>query len=594
MNLENQINVALKEFSIGNKKNAYKKLKKIYKKNKNNDLLRFNLAVIEQSLNLNEDAKQNYKFLIEKKNNVKAMVNLYLLYIKEDDFTNALIFVNKVIDTQNTIDRVIKDKAFILYKLKQYDESIKICKKFIKKNNDIEFLNIIGLNYFAKKQIKSAEHVFKEALLIDQNNPIILNSLGRLYHEKRDSLNAEKYLTKAYNIKNDSYEIINNLAGFYREESNYKKAIRLYNKALEINPKNPSIINNIAKVYFDIDKLNLAKEYCLKALELNKKDGNIQKILSLIYFKEQNYKDGWLLFDGRLNLSDFIEKNTSINKIRKKIPNISSLNIDSKILVLREQGVGDEILYGTMYPDLLDTFKNVIIECDKRLINIFRRSFPEHSKKFVSMGSISENELYLEKFEYVIYAGSLGKFFRNNIKDFSNGNFLNADINLIKKYKDFFYKLEQNINIGISWKSFKNRYSDEKSLTLENIRNILNVKNCNFINLQYGDVENEIKEFNKKNNANIITIKDLDLFNDFDSLSAVLKNLNLFVSVSNSTAHLAGSLGVKTLLIKPANHALFHYWNQKGNETPWYKSITLISKEDVLYKKNLLDNYLSS
>ena len=42
-------------------------------------------------------------------------------------------------------------------------------------------------------------------------------------------------------------------------------------------------------------------------------------------------------------------------------------------------------------------------------------------------------------------------------------------------------------------------------------------------------------------------------------LESILKNLDLFISVSNSTAHLAASLGVKTLLVRPEKHALFHY-----------------------------------
>ena len=98
---------------------------------------------------------------------------------------------------------------------------------------------------------------------------------------------------------------------------------------------------------------------------------------------------------------------------------------------------------------------------------------------------------------------------------------------------------------------------------------------CNVFNLQYGDVLDEIKEFNNKQER-LLSIKNLDLYNDFEGLAALLKSLDLFVTVSNSTAHLAGSLGVKTILIKPNNYALFHYWNQKTNETPWYNSIKLI------------------
>ena len=593
MNITNEINLALKEYSSGKKESAYKKLKIIFRKNKENDQLRFNLAVVEQSLNLYEAAKINYKFLISKNNNYKAIINLYGLYLKEANYKDALIMINRLID--NNIDdiNIYKDKAFVLYKLKKNQESIDLCKRILKKNNDINFLNILGLNLLSMKEFEKSEKILKKGLEIDSKSSFILNSLGRMYHEKRDSKEAEKYLIKAYNENKHSYEIINNLAGFYREEGRYNQSIDLYLSALNLNPHNPTIINNLAKAYFDIDKLDAAEEYCLKALKMNKNDGNIQKILSLIYLRQQKYVKGWFYFDGRLNLSDFVERNTSINNIRMKLTNQKSLDQNSKILVLREQGVGDEILYGTMYSDLLNSCNNVTIECDSRLKNIFSNSFPNYKNTFVDFGQFSSNKILLNTYDIVVYAGSLGKFFRKSIKDFNNGSYLIPEKELIDKYKILLANLDNKVNIGISWRSFKNRYANEKSLTLEDFNNIFKTKNCNFINLQYGDIQDEISNFNKKFGKNIITLKDLDLMNDFDSLASVLKNLDLFITVSNSTAHLAGSLGVKTLLIRPDNHAIFHYWNQPNNKTPWYKSINFIDKNILKINKNFLSKYLN-
>ena len=594
MNITNKINLALREFSSGNKESAYKKLKKIFEKNKNNNQLRFNLAVIEQSLGLNEEAKVNYLFLIESEKNIKAITNLYLILISEDNYIEAIKYINQAIDISKNLENLLKDKAFVLYKLKQYDESIGVCNTYLKNNNDIVYLNILSLNYFKKGELDKSLKILKMALKIDNDNPLILNSLGRIYHEKRDSANAEKFLLKAYKIKKDSYEIVNNLAGFYREESKYDKSIQLYNDALKINPNNPSIINNLAKAYFDVDKLDLAEKFSLKALSLNENDGNIQKILSLIYLRKQNYKNGWRYFDGRLNLSDFVEKNPSINNIRKKLLMKDIIHPNSKILVLREQGVGDEILYSSMYKDLLLLCPNTKIECDRRLKNIFCNSFPDHNNNFVDLGSISENLDSLKKYDFTIYAGSLGRYFRNTREDFDNNNiFLKADDKLTTEIKNKLNSLKYKYNIGISWKSFKNRYADEKSLNLNDLTNILQTQNCNFINLQYGEVYSEINKFNKGTDNKIVTLDKLDLFNDFDKLAAVLMNLDLFISVSNSTAHLAGGLGVKTILIKPKNHALFHYWNQPDYKTPWYKSVSLIEKNQLISKKNLLEENLN-
>ena len=103
--------------------------------------------------------------------------------------------------------------------------------------------------------------------------------------------------------------------------------------------------------------------------------------------------------------------------------------------------------------------------------------------------------------------------------------------------------------------------------------------------------------FNLKEKTDIQTIKGIDLFNDFESIDGLLSNLDLFISVSNSTVHLAGSLGVPTWLIKPINHATFFYWNQPSDQTPWYSSIKIFSsssnyKDTILeIKKQLIEKF---
>ena len=107
---------------------------------------------------------------------------------------------------------------------------------------------------------------------------------------------------------------------------------------------------------------------------------------------------------------------------------------------------------------------------------------------------------------------------------------------------------------------------------------ILKMPEISFINLQYGNYEKEIEDLNTKEKLKIMNYPNIDLFNDFENLAALLVNLDLFITISSSTAHLAGGLGVPTWLIKPKNNASFHYWFQPNDKTPWYPSITLFSQ----------------
>ena len=244
-----------------------------------------------------------------------------------------------------------------------------------------------------------------------------------------------------------------------------------------------------------------------------------------------------------------------------------------------------------MYRDLLEKNNNVTIECDERLLPLFQYSFNQnHKNKFINLGSVSNYRDKLKNYDFVLYAGSLGKFFRNDINLFPSNSYLDVEQKFINETKNIVNKLKNRFNIGISWKSFKNRYAKEKSLELKELINIFKTPNCNFINIQYGDVNDEINNFISKYKIKITTIKDLDLYKNLPGVAGLLKNLDLFISVSNSTAHLAGALGVKTLLIKPHNHATYHYWNQPNSKTPWYSSIILINKKTINQKNNIIKN----
>ena len=85
-------------------------------------------------------------------------------------------------------------------------------------------------------------------------------------------------------------------------------------------------------------------------------------------------------------------------------------------------------------------------------------------------------------------------------------------------------------------------------------------------------------------NNNLVHLEDIDLFNDLESCISLLKNLDYFVTVSNSTAHLAGALGIKTILIVPNQSSSYYYWDLSKNSSIWYKSIKVVKIEGSINK----------
>ncbi len=575
---QNTVNVIINQFINGEKKSAIDKLQQ-YIKNNDDDLnAKYNFGYMHQQIKNYDEAIKWYLEVIKKnKLDWKSKKNLSEIYLKINALSEALNYINLVIDIKPNSQSALSDKSLILLRLNKLDEALEVITKSININKD-DFVsqNNAGLIYMHMQKNELAEKKFLKSIELNSNYIPAYSNLGRCYDNMNLQHKSYIFYKKAFTLNPNSFIILNNLAGHYLDNGNYEKSLKYYLKASKINPLDLTVLSNISKSYFLLDQYNLSIEYIKRCLKKDPTNDEYTKTYSLILFKLQEYEQAWSLNEGRLKLSEFnyINQNNKINKFLFKNKEIDK---NDKILIIREQGIGDELLYATIYPNLIKNYKNVSIETDPKLISLFQNNLEKNRKIFYPFGTFSRKEEDLKKFNVVLYAGSLGNFFRKNISDFPKKKLLNCDKNTYESIKKKLSGIDDNIKIGISWKSFRKKKSigKLKSIDLKYFSPLFKLKNITFINLQYGDVKNEIDEFNSHNNVKIHTINTVDIYNDMNSLAALLKNLDLFISNSNTTVHLAGTLGVETYLIKPMNHASFHYWNQPSKNTPWYSSIRL-------------------
>ena len=322
MNLSHKLNSILKEYSEGNKTSAYKKFKKIYLQNNKDIKLRYNIAVMQQELGLLDEAENNYLSLIKHRNESKYNINLYNLYITRGFYLDALKIIDSIKSKNLSLIKVNQDRAYILYLIKNYQDSIFQCYEILKEDDkNVNILNTLGLCFFKLERYDEANKALLKAISLDNQNIVIFNSLGRLNHELRKSKEAESFFDKAFALNPNSFETLNNMAGFYLEEEKYQKAINFYKKAEKLKPNNPILINNIAKTFMCLHNVGEAENYCRRAISIDQKNNEFKKILALILLKKYDFKNAWLSFDGRLNFSDFTNKNSTIKLVRNKIPN---------------------------------------------------------------------------------------------------------------------------------------------------------------------------------------------------------------------------------------------------------------------------------
>ena len=108
------------------------------------------------------------------------------------------------------------------------------------------------------------------------------------------------------------------------------------------------------------------------------------------------------------------------------------------------------------------------------------------------------------------------------------------------------YKKDKKI-IGISWKStgIDKRRAQTKNAPLTHWSPILSQEDCYFVNLQYGDIREEIEAYAAMTGYSMYIDEQIDPLSDLDGFAAQVSSLDLIVSTSNTTVHMSGGLGKK-------------------------------------------------
>jgi len=267
--------------------------------------------------------------------------------------------------------------------------------------------------------------------------------------------------------------------------------------------------------------------------------------------------------------------------------------VDKTLLIWREQGLGDEIEFATCLTDVCEAGVKVLLECDPRLVNIYKRTFPTFHVRAESV----RDDFYPSYGDFDVHCsvGSLPKLFRRDLTKFNRSitplSILNENVmtfqNRLAGYKN--KKL-----IGICWRSGVFSISRNLNYTaLVDWRELLSCNDFQFVNLQYGECESELLEIEQLLGIKILRWQDLDLKNDLENVLALIKNLDAVVTVGTAVSSLAASCNVPTFVL------LKQSWLMLGqlNNYPWYGCFVPIVSDNythVAEKINIIPELIRS
>jgi len=565
------------------------------------------LGVAQAKLGLLDDAIVNFEKasqLNDKKSTL--FFNLGNVYEKKDENEKALINYNKATNLSPKFAEAWFEKGNLLSKLNKYDDSIKCFNIAINIKNDVsEFFINKGVTLYKLKKYEEALHCYKKAIEIDPNLAKPWNEAGVVLSEMMEYEAAIKNYNKAIEIDENNIESWINKTVALVELKKFTSALETCNIALNIDPKMYEAVLNKGVILSNLNKSDEALIYFDKAIQLNKDDSEVYSNKGEALNLQQKFNEAIINFDISLE----INKNNANAHHNRAYANFCQLNFEeawcdfswrwslntmkssklvsnkpewfgelkgNRLFIWAEQGIGEQIMFSSLFSILRNYPLKILVSLDRKLIPIYKRSFPEFLF-YDRATKISE-----DKYDYQCAIGDLGRNLIKNKVDLAKRVFPYLIIEEQKFNKKNNLKIKKKIICGISWKSYGKNFGFEKSIPIENFQEIFNNKEIKFINLQYEKGNTvPINERRILEKYDIDVNENIKIYENIDYLCNLISECDLVITCSNSTAHLAGALNKHTILMVPKERGRFWYWSGYHKQSVWYPSVEIIIQEEV-------------
>ena len=473
----------------------------------------------------------------------------------------------------DTDELALLSYAEVCFMSRKYQKSFEIYEKLInleKQNQGTLYTKKYCYKLIISKNFKKAEEMLNK--LTEEKDKIdILYYNALLQIEKTDFKKALKFIDECFKINESFINGYISLAIILERQGKFEEAIHNLKKVINVEKNNVIALRNLGAIYSHIGKLDQATIYLEKAIEIDTNDHESKFILGQIQLYQKNFEDGWGNYESRWFCNNFSGKKFSSSK--KILSDLKNIN---RVLVWSEQGVGDQIMYGSILNEFSKICNKLIVRLDKRLIRLFKNKNPNTI-------FIGEKDLVNEEdFDNHLSIVDLGKFLRTNINKFKNIEFpyIKIDKKLSNKVKDNYYNPNKKI-VGISWTSQNKDMGQDKSMNLEDLIPILKLEKLTFLDLEYKNSEADKLKICEKLNIKMHKINNINYFNDIFSVASIIQACDIIITCSNLNAHIAGALGKKTFLLSSLGRGRLLNWSSENKHSIWYPSVKIFQQKNV-------------
>lgn len=342
-----------------------------------------------------------------------------------------------------------------------------------------------------------------------------------------------------------------------------EEALDAYDQVLRLQPNHVAALNNQGIAWQNIGDDDRALASFERALIAQPGYASACYNLGLQCLRRGRFVEGWAGYAHRWNSEGFRSARLTTTR-----PPWDPDKPCRRVLIWAEQGIGDQILFSQCLSLALERIDSFMVAVDERLLPLFRRAWPMIDfRAFGTPIHESDFDTHLPMADWVARCiRSQDDVMRLPYP------YLKADAARSQSLREHLGPDGRKI-IGISWRSNHPRHGRAKSMPLQDLAPLLRQPDARFVNLQYGDVQEEISAASEALGVTVTQVANVDLFHDLEGLAALIEVCDRVVTTSNSTAHFAGATGKPTALLLPIGSGRLWYWHDQDGPSLWYPSI---------------------
>jgi tetratricopeptide (TPR) repeat protein len=348
----------------------------------------------------------------------------------------------------------------------------------------------------------------------------------------------------------------------------YEQAFAAFERALGVRPDSMNAHTNRGIALQNLSRLDEAESELAHVIDARPEDALAHFHLGLCLLRKGTYAAAWPHYEARLANPDAAARPAAFPRWDGSAPSGRTL------LVYGEQGLGDEIMFASCLPDLMQAGARCVIECDPKLRKLFTRSFADATVYAGNPRKRVPEEIRRMGVDAEVSLGSLPLYFRRSVSAFPEHNgYLKADPERIDAWRARLDALGPGLKVGISWQGGTHATrAPLRSIPLREWLPILGIPRLQFVSLQYTpDAPQAVAAIAREHGVRITHWPEA--IADYDETAALVCALDLTVSVCTALVHLTGALGRPVWVMVPGNPE-WRYGNA-GEAMPWYPSARL-------------------